>query len=71
MQDDQDGKEEEEKEGIASKMSQACEELAWITKEISKIYLEHNPEKLADILTQLRTKYAGQERDQSLQKVLD
>ena len=44
-----------------TEMLEAGEELAWITKEIRNIYQEHNPEKLADILQQLRTKYAGQE----------
>ena len=62
MEDDQEGQEEQEEDGIEPKMSQACEEHAWITKEIQKNYQEHNPEKLADILKQLRTRYAGQER---------
>ena len=35
--------------------------LEWVTEEISKVYRKHNPDKLDDILQQIKTKYAGME----------
>ena len=57
-----EGQEEgEEDENTVSEEGALEAELAWLTKEISKVYREHNPQKLCDILKQLETKYLGQE----------
>ena len=52
---------DERRESEIHELPRCSGDVAWVTTEITKVYKVHNPEKIDDILKQMKTKYVGQE----------